>query len=198
MNLKSIFTFLLLSFCTSQAFSNLSTDDMTKIAGEYSNKRGDALSVSFTLEEANKEQPSLFGPQVVNFNLDLSLDNSLADGIDTFELDEENFIEQENGTYVFNDYEDDCDNPGCANYDLTLKFINKKKGGYWISAKIEVSADVSEIMFENFNEDEYENLTDETLGEFCAEYFGAKEANGSTDYAHCEYEVEIFLSADKK
>lgn len=127
--MKFLVVSLLMGLFAQQAFCEMSVEDMKVISGEYENSRGDAMSVSLDFEEVDPSQPSLFGPEVLNFSLVMTLNESLADGIDTFELDEDDFMAKEDGSFVFEDIEDDCDNPGCADYELSLSIIPKKEGG---------------------------------------------------------------------
>lgn len=194
--MKSLFTLLLISLFSLSAFGELNLEDMEKLRGEYSNKRGDALSITLSLEEENEEQPSLFGPEVVIFDVTLTLANALGDGIDMFELTEHHFYSSENGVYTFQDSEDDCDNPGCANYNLVLEVIPKKEGGFWAKASIYFSEDMAQTAAEVLGDEAYENLDDEEFGNFCADYHGLDKAYGYIDSGTCDYEVEVFLSQD--
>ena len=186
-----IFAFLFLQ----SGYCDLTTKEMQSLEGTYSNKNGDNLTISFALTEENQEQPNLFGPEVINFDLALRLANYLADGVDSFEMTQKNFTHKKDGNYFFEYIAKDCDNPGCANFDVEVKISSKKNTSEPVKINIMVEADVEEIVGENLSEDEIENLTDETLGEFCAEYYGVNEAVGYMNGGYfCTYEIEIVLS----
>ena len=199
--IKIILPILMVAFSLPAFSAELTTADMKKLVGKFANKAGDKMEVSLTYEEVDDEQPSLFGPEIENFQIDLSMAGHISDGSDRFELDEDDFEGKEkDGSYVFSDIQDDCDNPGCGDYWLYISFIPKKKGAYSIYVNGEVSIDMDEDFYIEFGEGAH--VTDEEATKFCTDYYSdqpfIKNVVGYGDYARCDYDFEFELSPEKK
>ncbi len=197
---------LFLSSTLINAYSSISGNEQKVelfklIAGEYGNIKGAEASVSLSLLESDPDEPSLFGPE--NFSFELSYDEQEYGYY--FELDEDDFDSQtSDGSLVFSTYENDCDNPGCSNYEFTFTFQKKSDGSYYLIVKGSFSTDAEDLSWQLSEDENFKNASDseqEKMAELaCKDYYGETatlsylDGDYYDDYrVYCDHEVTTYL-----
>lgn len=190
---STLVTLLLLVFLHS-ASGKLTLNDVDRIVGQYSNLRGDKLTVNILSDEDNY-QPDLFDPKEIRLEILFIPNQKLPDGRDLFALTESNFSSFKDGIFTFELRYDDCDNPGCSNYYLSLAIKPKKNNDFWIEVTLDVETEVNQYIEEETDFLNFSDPNEEEMQQICQDYTGNPDAHGDNNgWAYCYYSYKIFMT----
>ena len=149
-------------------------------------------------ETVKKEEPGLF--DVEEFTITGNFEGK--DG-ESWEFNEESLDFSRKDEIAFYASEDDCDNPGCSNYEIEFVFKKSKAGAYSAEVSMSVTVDSEDIAYlweenEELSGKELEKLLDaackETYGETAELYDFVDDYKGSV---YCHYEKKSVLKLGK-
>ena len=165
---------------------------LKELSGEYENSRGEGFSLIFEDVEPRSGQGDLFGPE--EFRLVGVFEDINGN---EYEVDLDSFSDNGNGSFSFSDSEDDCDNPGCTDYEMEITLTRNKSGQFYATAEVQAVVDAEDLSVIWEENADAENL-DEILDNACKDYYGKNAAleHYVDDYknsVYCRYSSKSFM-----